>query len=118
MKLFGYKKPDNIKLRKFNITKKVKIGGEISFDFQLITDKKNLGKLRIEYAVDFVRQRNKTGRKVFKISEGYFNAAEHSVNKKYSFKKISTRKYYAGKHTLSVIVNGVELSNQSFVLTS
>ena len=38
------------------------------------------------------------------------------ISKKYSFKPISTRKYYIGKHHISIIVNGEELIKKEFEL--
>ena len=116
IKLFGFRVPKDVQVKKFKITKEIKMGGEIEFEFTLNTDKKKLGLLRIEYIVEFVRQNNKTGKKVFKISEGDYSESERKVVKKHSFKPISTRKYYSGKHFVSVVVNGISLSNKSFVI--
>ena len=73
IKLFGYREPKDIQIKKFKVTKKIKMGEEIEFTFTLNTDKKKLGLLRIEYIIEFVRQNNKTGNKIFKISEGDYS---------------------------------------------
>ncbi|MGB5866455.1 MAG: hypothetical protein WBG69_01160 [Arcobacteraceae bacterium] len=41
-----------------------------------------------------------------------------TIEKKYSFKPISTRRYYLGEHKVSVMVNGVILGLCSFDLTA
>ena len=116
LKLFGFRAPRDIKLKKLKITKEINMGEKIDFEFSLQTTKKKLGKLRIEYIIEFVRLNNKTGKKVFKISEGKYSESERCVTKKHSFKPISTRKYYPGKHSISIVVNGIVLSTKSFII--
>jgi 3-methyladenine DNA glycosylase AlkC len=116
LKLFGYKEPKDIFLEKFKVSKEIKMGDEIMFSFSLVTVKNNLGRLRIEYIINYVRQNNKTGRKVFKISEGDFSESAREMSKKHSFRKISTRKYYPGKHGISIVVNGKVLAEKSFLI--
>ena len=118
IKLFGFREPKDIQLKKFKVTKEIKMGEEIEFAFTLNTDKKRLGLLRVEYIIEFVRKNNKTGKKVFKISEGRYAENERNIIKKHSFKPISTRKYYAGKHSISVVVNGIVLSTKRFIVNN
>jgi len=113
--LFGFKYRDDIILNNFNITKKVKMGENLKFSFTLQSNI-NLGKLRVEYSIEFVRQNNKYSTKVFKISEGIYNSKSKDISKIYSFKAISTRKYYNGIHKLNIIVNGIILHSKKFIL--
>lgn len=92
------------------------IGESLEFNFELESDSGNLGKTRIEYAIDFVKANGKRSRKVFKVSEGEIKKETKYCTKKHSFKQLSTRTHYAGKHRLSVIVNGVEKNAVSFEL--
>ncbi len=115
LELFGFKKKDNILLSDFIVPKNILMGEKLEFSF-LLSSNKNLGKLRIEYALEFVRQNNKSSRKVFKISEADYTQQTKVFTKAYSFKTISTRKYYAGKHTLSIILNGYIINTKEFVL--
>jgi len=116
IKLFGFREPKDIQVKKFKVTKEIKMGEEIEFSFTLNTDKKKLGLLRIEYIIEFVRQNNKTGKKVFKISEGEYAETKRNIAKKHSFKPITTRKYYEGIHRVSVVVNGIVLSTKRFII--
>ncbi len=116
--LFGYGDSKGIQLNNFKCTKKVTMGKRVEFSFNLTTSKKNLGMLRIEYAIDFVRSKGKTGRKIFKISEGNYSGRSKHVEKNYSFKPISTRRYYPGKHVVSILVNGKEIGTKNFTLTA
>ncbi|MEM8677332.1 MAG: DNA alkylation repair protein [Cyanobacteria bacterium P01_G01_bin.67] len=117
MTLFGFTKPEHINLEAFHLQQSVEIGGEVSFSFKLKTHQQQIGKLRIEYAIDFLKKNGRQSRKVFKVSESVIRGQEKFVQKSHSFRKISTRKYYAGSHRIAIIVNGYELANQEFLLT-
>ena len=118
LQLFGFKKPGRIKIEGFRVTPRVKMGKDIKFSFTLKSQQKNMGKLRVEYAIDFVRANNKRNRKIFKISEGVFSGDEKRVNKNHSFRPISTRKYYPGIHGITLFVNGYEFGSKEFTLHS
>jgi len=119
--LFGFNEPKHIEISQFKVQSKVHLGEALAFTF-LITSHLSqeshhaIGKCRIEFAIDFMKANGKQNRKVFKISEGIYTEKEKRVTKTFSFKKISTRKYYAGKHQLSIIINGVEQNSQPFLL--
>jgi 3-methyladenine DNA glycosylase AlkC len=114
--LFGYAEAEHIKIDKLKVQQKVKIGEELTFSFLLKTDGEKLGKCRIEFAIDFVRANDKLNRKVFKISEADYDQKEKRITKRFSFKKISTRKYYAGQHHLTIVINGIDQIPTSFQL--
>jgi len=115
MALFNFAPPDNIRVMNFEINESVVMGGAVNFSFDLVGDEK-LGKIRIEFAIYFVKSNKTLSRKVFKVSEAEIDSSNKSVKKRFSFAPISTRKYYPGKHALSIIVNGVELNKRCFVL--
>lgn len=112
--MFGFKKLQGVKIEDFTMTKQVEFEKELLFGFTL-NSKENLGKLRIEYALHFVRQNSKYSKKVFKISEGIYNQNSKKVEKTYSFRPISTRRYYQGRHKLEIIINGETLLEKEFL---
>lgn len=116
MALFGFSEPKHIRVDDFYVQDSLKMGGGLQFSFTLSSQKTKLGKLRVEYAIDFVKNNGKLARKVFCISESENNVSQKVINKTHSFKKISTRKYYSGKHSLAIIVNGYELGSGQFEL--
>lgn len=116
MDLFGFENPKHIFIDGFEVQKSVCMGHDLEFSFLLHTQKHKLGKLRIEYAIDFMKNNGKQSRKLFKISEADYAQSKKVINKKYSFKPISTRKYYAGLHGIAVLVNGYELTRSEFQL--
>lgn len=108
-----------IELAQFKITTpKVKIGGNLDFSFS-ITNNHTAGQtVRLEYALYYKRQNGVPSKKVFKISERIYAPNEQaSIQRKQSFKLITTRKFYAGPHQLSIIVNGQEKEIRQFELT-
>ncbi len=115
LNLFGFYSVDAITLSDFKLNKEVLMGEELEFSFNL-NSKKELGKLRIEYIIEFIRKNRKHNAKVFKISEGVFQKEEKKILKKHSFKPISTRVYYKGLHKLSIIINGEKFIKKEFFL--
>lgn len=116
LKLFGYTETSHLKLSDFKISKSVEFGQALDFSFKLKTKDTKLGKLRIEYGIDFMKSNGKQSRKIFKISESDFQEQSKEVNKKHTIRPISTRKYYPGKHGLTIIINGQVMIEGNFSL--
>lgn len=101
------------------ITPEVKIGANLEFSFLVTNDSATVQKIRLEYAVYYVRQNGQSSKKVFKISERIYQPAEKAkVQRIQKFILITTRKFYAGTHQLSVILNGEEKEIKSFELNN
>lgn len=109
---------ENIALYDFTIvTPKVTVGDSLVFSFSLTNENKVAQTIRLEYAVYFKRQNGQLTKKVFKISERIYQPNEKTiVQRRQSFKPITTRKYYAGQHQLSIIINGEEKEIKIFEL--
>ena len=116
MKLFGFTPPGHIRVKAFVVDESVNMGENLAFSFTLETDGNYPGKLRIEYAVDFMKSNGKLSRKIFKVSESECPQQEKEIVKKHSFRAITTRKHYPGQHALAVLVNGHELAYTCFEL--
>ncbi|PKG83495.1 DNA alkylation repair protein [Colwellia sp. 75C3] len=115
--LFGYDST-GIELIEFEvITDKVNFGEYAQFSFTLKNTSARSKKIRLEYGLYFLKKNGQLSKKVFKISERIIAANEtHQVHRKQSFKAISTRVYYAGRHQVSIILNGKEFSARDFEL--
>lgn len=93
----------------------VKMGDALEFSFSVKNNDRIARSLRLEYAVYFRKKNGSLSKKVFKISEREMTSGEHlSIDRKQSFRPISTRTYYPGEHKVSVIVNGKESATESF----
>jgi 3-methyladenine DNA glycosylase AlkC len=120
LEIFGFQNLKNIEISVFKIhTPKVKIGNNLEFSFQLRNIDTHASLIRIEYGIYYLKANGQHYQKVFKISEKECAAQSiNNVEKKHSFRVITTRKYYRGKHFLSLILNGQELHKCSFELFS
>ena len=116
LQLFGFAHPDQIYVESLKSSNKVNLGDELAFSFCLKSKKGGLKKLRVEYAMYFMKSNKKQSRKVFKICEGDYSESEKNISRVYSFRPISTRKYYSGQHALAIIVNGIEMKKTKFSL--
>jgi 3-methyladenine DNA glycosylase AlkC len=117
LEYFGFKRAHLISVVNFKVAPSVKLGEELLFEFELLSTQ-ILGKLRVEFSLEFVRLNGKSSTKVFKICEGEYATVSKDIAKKFPFKIISTRKYYEGEHALCIIVNGERKARKKFMLES
>ena len=116
MELFGYAPPKGIRVETFELLEEVPWEGDLSFSLRLERKRGALGRIRIEFGIDFLRSNGDWNRKVFKISESDEKAKAKPVERRFSFRRISTRRYYPGEHRLAIIVNGQEIASKPFEL--
>ncbi|MEA2051192.1 MAG: DNA alkylation repair protein [Campylobacterota bacterium] len=114
-KLFGFKDITHIEISNIVFNMVVYINENLEFSFEL-NSKTNLGKIRVEYEIEFLRQNYNYNKKVFKIYEGVVNNKSKEFSKKHSFKPITTRKYYKGIQRFTIIINGIRTISNEFVL--
>ncbi len=118
MELFGYSPPTGIELENFQIgTPAVTIGGQLEFSFELLNKSLHPALVRLEYGLYYLRANGSHSRKVSKISEReYPPNSTTRIERRQSFRTITTRRYYPGPQGLSLIANGVELAKKIFKL--
>jgi len=113
--IFGYSDPSLIGVENLSFDKKVlSIGNNLIFSFDINVEKKS--KVRLEYAVYFVKAKGKLSKKVFKITEKEYESGTFTITRKQSFQEQTTRKHYPGTHQISIIANGEEKAKASFEL--
>ncbi len=119
LNLFAFEDVTHVVVRKFSLTPEhLHIGDTLQFEFTLATkpEKLSLGRLRIEYGIDYVKANGQHARKVFQIAEGDFPEVTRAVRKKHSLRQMTTRKHYVGEHRLAILINGREVAQKSFYL--
>lgn len=118
MQLFGFGSIDEIEITNFTVkTPAVKIGDNLLFAFTLSNKSDSETKLRLEYGLYYQKANGTLSRKVFKISEKVYDAnSSVEIEKKQSFKIITTRKFHVGQHQVSLILNGKEVDKMDFEL--
>jgi 3-methyladenine DNA glycosylase AlkC len=119
LSFYGLSHNQEILLSDFKVlTPEVKIGAPLEFSFTLYHSGKQAQTVRLEYGIYYLKQKGQHSKKVFKISERMLNCNEKLVmQRKQSFKLITTRKFYTGPHRVSLIINGRELETIKFELT-
>ncbi|MBR0584311.1 hypothetical protein HF326_14780 [Bacillus altitudinis MN12] len=118
MALFGYGDDPSIQVTDLKVTQDpVCIGEKLTFHFILQVDKPL--KLRVEYAIDYVKARGTRNQKVFKITEFETGSALYrEFVRSQSFQNMTTRKHYEGIHTLTIIINGIPKASVDFEVTA
>ena len=111
-------KAEQVHVSAFKIlTPKVNNGKDLVFCFQVSNGSEHKQTIRLEYGLYYLRANGQWSKKVFKISEKQVGSGvKLTIERKQSFKKITTRVFYPGKHKLSVIVNGEEKGTKMFEL--
>ena len=98
-------------------TPRIKVGEDLIFSFLLENASRTKQIIRLEYGMYYQNAKGLWSKKVFKISEKKYPPGEKiKVERKQSFKKITTRIFYPGKHQISIIVNGEEKVLRPFEL--
>ena len=93
------------------------VGESLPFGFSLQNTAKKTRKIRIEYVLYFRLKNGDFGRKAFYMSEQELQPGQRILlNKKHSFRPITTRRYYNGKHKLCIQINGKEFDMGEFNL--
>lgn len=113
--LFDFSQSHHINLTKFCYDKKVFIDDVLMFSFE-ISSEQNIGNVRIEYAIDYLKSNNTHNRKIFMISQNEIKSSSKTFTKKQSFKNMTTRKHYLGQHFIAILINGVEVLKEEFYL--
>lgn len=117
MLLFGFANPELMSVQHLQFSNKApKIGEDILFNFDLNLEIKQKQKVRIEYIVHFIKANGKPSPKVFQIKELAMAPGKHSITKKHTFKNMSTRKHYPGKHKFEVVINGEVKAGETIIL--
>ena len=114
--IFGYEDAGAADISDFAVEKEaISIGENLVFSFSVALPK--AAKVRLEYGIDYVKANGKRNRKIFQISEVSLKENQKKgYTKAHSFADTGTRKHYAGKHSISLIVNGAERGTLDFVL--
>ncbi len=115
--LFGLEEASDCRLSNLVISQRqLKIGNRLQFSFALKTGTLPR-KIRLEYAVYYVKANGKQSRKIFQLTEKLFQPSQtHVITKEQRFQDFTTRKHYPGEHKLAIVLNGKEVASAQFML--
>ena len=117
LNLHGFDPKSKASIKKFDLTREVSLGETLHFNFIFFSREKRSTRFRLEYAIDYVTQTGKISRKIFKITENIFEPFDGvQFQRKQSFKDLTTRKHFKGKHYLRILANGKELMGREFLV--
>src|SRR5687767_10733423 len=116
--VLGFDSKIGITVSKIHLDKPVvKMGGDLTFSFEIKSKSKQSQNLVIDYIIHHVKASGKLAPKVFKLSKKTLKPGDTlHLSKRHSFRPISTRKYYPGKHALEIQVNGARYGKVEFEL--
>ncbi|HEX6224052.1 MAG TPA: DNA alkylation repair protein [Chryseolinea sp.] len=115
--LHGFDPKAKASVKEFNTPKKIRIGDRLDFDFTFFSRERSSALFRLEYAIDYQTSTGKISRKVFKLSESTFEPYEPvHIRRKQSFRDLTTRKHFRGKHYIRILANGKELAGSEFIV--
>ena len=112
--IFGYHNAGSVDIADFTLgSASISLGENMTFSFTVSA--KETTKVRLEYAMGYVKADGRLSRKIFQISEILLKANQKKTYiKKHSLR---TRKHYPGTHSVTLIVNGAEQDTLDFELT-
>ena len=117
LKIHGYKTPSRIDTKLEIRRKKIKEGDILPIEVKISNQSKTSKKLIADYIVHFLRANGTYSQKVFRLKDFELSSgSDATVLKKISFKKVTTRKHYSGKHFLSLQINGKIFAEKEFFL--
>jgi 3-methyladenine DNA glycosylase AlkC len=96
---------------------KLAVGDALEIEVSLQSSAKSAQKLVVDYVVHHVKANGSTSPKVFKGWVLTLEAGEKVLlRKQHSFKPITTRRYHAGQHRISLQINGQTMAEAGFAL--
>ncbi|TGL87517.1 DNA alkylation repair protein [Leptospira congkakensis] len=99
------------------LKKEIKVGNSLEFELSLSQTPKDKTKVRIEYKIGFLLSNGSYGYKVFQLGEKMLLPKDKiKIIKRHSFAPITTRVYYPGTQTISILLNGNEYKLEKFEL--
>ncbi|WP_335945714.1 DNA alkylation repair protein [Pseudomonas sp. G166] len=93
----------------------IRLGEQISLSFKVQSTLGQSQRLVIDYAIDYVKASGGTSAKVFKLKT--FDLPAHgcaSLSRSQHIRELTTRRHYAGRHVVHLLVNGERLGSTAF----
>lgn len=93
----------------------VRLGQKISVSFVVASRVERSQRLVVDYAVDYVKANGSTSAKVFKLKALTLpGKSSELIVRRQHIKELTTRKHYAGRHAVHILVNGERLASSEF----
>ncbi|NOY73353.1 MAG: DNA alkylation repair protein [Gammaproteobacteria bacterium] len=117
LRVLGYNPPKIHQVKIDILNAKVKFGGALQFTLSLGSKSNRDQALMIDYIIHHQKANGSTSPKVFKWKATHLPAKQTLIaTKNHPMKKITTRVYYPGMHSVEVVMNGVTVAKADFEL--
>jgi 3-methyladenine DNA glycosylase AlkC len=118
LELLGYSAEPAVEVHGLTVAPdRIPSGGEVTFSFEISSQSSRAQRLMIDYAVHLMRANGKQTVKVFKLSKKSIQPGETiRIERKHSFRPVTTRKYYPGEHLIQPQINGKLFGRVTFEL--
>lgn len=116
--LLGYGGAEQIAVHNLAVRpQSIHIGDTITLSFEIESRASKPLNLMIDYTVYHRRADGKLSPKVFKLTKKVIEPGQVlPIEKRHSFARVTTRKYYAGTHAIEPKINGKRFGRAAFVL--
>ena len=115
LSLLGYTARPLVEINELVTSKQVRVGEVFRWQCNLISHARQ--KLKITLHIHFLKSNGRHAPKVFTVRDSDFMKGDTlSINKRQSFKPITTRALYPGQHYAELVINGVSFGKCGFVL--
>ncbi|WP_050180274.1 DNA alkylation repair protein [Domibacillus robiginosus] len=117
LQLFGYPNSAHVSVSRLSLEKRtIPIGGALQFSVEIHASQPV--KTRVEYAIDYMKKNGRPSRKVFHLTDTHLAGGQSkTMVRTQSFRNMTTRTHYAGEHTLSILINGIQKESITFYVT-
>lgn len=118
LRLLGYDSNVNSSVSSVKLSKsKIHEGESFELSFNLKNTDSQIADFMVDYSIHYPKANRNVSKKTFKLKSLKLDPQEDiKICKKISFKKVTTRKHYPGKHLVEVQVNGLVKARTAFIL--
>jgi 3-methyladenine DNA glycosylase AlkC len=117
LELIGFSTDVQVKIDTLSSPDEVRMGEKMKFDFDIYSTVDRSQEILIDFIIHFNKSNGSLLPKVFKLTSFTLSGrTSRSISKSFSFKPITTRKYYPGQHRLEIMVNGKVKAQKEFNL--
>lgn len=97
---------------------RARVGGSVKIEFGLTNTTKRAQDVMVDFQIHYVKANGATAAKVFKLKALTLAAGEHvRLQKTVSLREMTTRKHFAGRHQVDILLNGAPVPLGAFNLS-
>ena len=118
LQLLGFDLRPKLALRNFSLSQeRLHVGDSLTFSVELESASAERQRIVIDYLIHYRKANGGTAPKVFKLRTVELGPGERvSLQKRHSFRPVTTRRHYPGGHAVEVVANGGTLARKEFEL--